>query len=102
MENLIFFTLVFALQQIIIITLFKNNNINNDTLYFILASTILYISIFIFYFYFQDNMLVFFFSLIFLINEVCLNIEIAKINKKYLILTIPHIIYNIYLVLSLI
>jgi len=95
--SIILFTLCFALQEIIIITLFKNNKINNDTLYFILANTIYYISIFLFYFYYQDYLISFIFSILFLINEICLNIEIAKIYKEYLIYTLPHILFNIYL-----
>ena len=91
-----FFIISYALLNFALIAILYYNLLNNDTAYFILSSSIILISILLFYYYFNDYYLSLIFTIISLINNICLSLELRKIAKKYFFFSIPYIIFTIY------
>ena len=94
--TIILFIISFALLNFSLISILYHNKLTNDTTYFILSNSILLVSILLFYYYFNDYYLSLIFSAFYLFNNICLAIELKKVNFKYYIFSIPYLLFNIY------
>ena len=77
-----FFIISFALLNFSLISILYYNLFTNDTAYFILSNSILLISILLFYYYFNDYYLSLIFTILTLINSICMSLELKKISLK--------------------
>lgn len=91
------YIIVLLLLSFLFCHIIYENKLKNDLLFFVVVNFILSFSFILFLFYFKDYL----FSLInitlLLINTFCLSYEIRLTYDKYKLLSIPYLIYIVFI-----
>ena len=98
MSNLSLLILImsFSLLYLFFINSLKEDNFSKDLLFSLLIGTILIFSLSIFYFYFEDLKLSLILNFLLIINNLLILREIKLINDRYVLSSIPYVLYFIY------
>lgn len=89
--------IVFILISFLFGHIICENNMKNDLLFSYIVNSILSLSFIVFIFYFKDYLLSLVNCFFLFINTVFLIYEIRKSNDKYSLLSIPYLIYIIFI-----
>ena len=94
---IIVYLVVLFLISILFCRLIKQNKIKNDLVFFVISNFILSFSFLVFLFYYKDYL----FSLVnmffLLLNTIFLSFEIKITYDKYRLLSMPYLIYVVFL-----
>ena len=93
---LIYF-IVLILISFLFLHIIYENKMKNDLLFFVIANFILSFSFVSFLFYFKDYLFSLVNMFLLLINTVCLSYEIKLTYDKYKVLSIPYLIYIVFI-----
>ena len=91
------YLIVLVLLSFLFIRLIYEHKMNNDLLFYIIVNSILSFSFICFLFYFKDLLFSLFNIFLLLLNTFCLSYEIKKVYDKYKLLSIPYLIYIVFL-----
>ncbi len=89
--------IVLVLISFLFIHIVIENKMKNDLLFFVIANFILSFSFYSFLFYFKDYLFSLVNMFLLLINTICLCYEVKLTNDKYKMLSIPYLIYIVFI-----
>jgi tryptophan-rich sensory protein len=92
-----FYFIVFCFITFLFIHLIYENKVNKDLLFSFIVNFILSTSFCVFLFYFNDYLLSLINSFLLVINTILLVYEIRKSNDRYKLLSIPYLIYIVFI-----
>lgn len=95
---------VLFLLSILFCHLIKTNRMKNDLLFFVISNFILSFAFLVFFFHYNDYLFSFVTMFFLLLNTIFLSYEIKVTYDKYKILSLPYLIYIVfifYLILDL-
>lgn len=93
---IIYFIVLFLLSFLFCHIIYENK-LKNDLLFFVIVNFILSFSFIVFLFYFKDYFLSLVNITLLLINTFCLSYEIRLTYDKYKLLSIPYLIYMVFI-----
>lgn len=93
----IIYFIVLLLLSFLFCHIIYENKLKNDLLFFVIVNFLLSFSFIVFLFYFKDYLLSLINITLLLINTVCLSYEIKLTYDKYKLLSIPYLIYMVFI-----
>ena len=94
---IVLYFIVLCLISFLFCHIIYENNMKNDLLFFVLVNFILSFSFLVFLFYFKDYLFSLVNMFLLLINTIFLSYEIRLTYDKYKLLSIPYLIYIVFI-----
>ena len=94
---IVIYLFVLSLLSFLFCHIIYENKMKNDLLFFVVTNFVLSFSFLVFLFYFKDFLLTLVSIIFLLINTVCLSNEIRLTYNKYRLLSIPYLIYIVFI-----
>ncbi len=92
----IYFVVLFLLTFVFCHLIYENK-MKNDLLFFVISNFILSFSFLVFLFYYKDYLISLINIILLLLNTVFLSYEIKNTYDKYKVLSIPYLIYIVFI-----
>ena len=99
--SLLILLISFSIFYIFLLDSLKDNHISKDLLFFIFTNIMLIFFLSIFYYYFQNINVSFIISFLLTINNVLMLREIFLIHHRFFVVSIPYLIYFLYVFILL-
>ena len=94
---IVIYLFVLSLLSFLFCHIIYENKMKNDLSFFVVTNFVLSFSFLVFLFYFKDFLLTLVSIVFLLINTVCLSNEIRLTYNKYRLLSIPYLMYIVFI-----